>query len=174
MTDRATNIWDPVLRLLHWVTAICFVLNYWLLEQGDFWHRFVGYLLFSVVIVRLIWGFTGPPNARFSLTIFQFTRWQQHFQQLNKRQVDPHEGHNPFGFMWLYLSLCLFLSIAVTGFLLEEVDYFFGSDQLESIHGMLADTLFIFICVHVLAVFIVQWWGKISLIKPMLTGNRRY
>lgn len=173
MTDKGLMIWDPVLRLLHWVTACCFVLNYWVLEQGDFWHRFVGYLLFFMVLVRLIWGFTGPKNARFSLCVLQKSSWQQHFSQLKGRHLHAHEGHNPFGFLWLYASLALFAALATTGFLLEEVDYFFGSDRLEFIHGTLADTLFAGVCIHVLAVFLVQWWGKISLIKPMFTGKRR-
>lgn len=174
MTARSSQIWDPVLRSLHWVFACCFVMNYWVLAPGDFWHRAVGYLLFSVTILRLVWGFTGPPNARFNLHAFQLAQWRHHFQQISQRRLDPLSGHNPFGFVWLYLALSLFLSLATSGFLLEEVDYFFGSDRLEWLHGLLADVLFGLVCVHVLAVFIVQWWGKISLVKPMLTGKRRW
>jgi cytochrome b len=172
MTPHRLMIWDPVLRFLHWSFASCFVMNYWILEQGDFWHRCVGYLLLLLVIARLIWGFTGPDNAKFSVCIFQKSCWQAHFEQLKRRQLHPHEGHNPFGYLWLYVTLGLFIALATTGFLLEEVDYFFGSDRLELIHGTFANTLFALACVHVLAVILVQWWGSISLIKPMITGKR--
>ncbi len=174
MSDRVITVWDPVLRLLHWVTALCFVLNYWVWAQGEFWHRATGYLLFCVVLLRLVWGITGPEPARFSLKALHKTQWKHHFTQLKNRCLDPHEGHNPFGFLWLYACLGLCSALALTGFMLEEVDYFFGSDQLESVHGLLADTLFVLACIHVTAVFILQWWGKLSLVKPMLTGKRRY
>jgi cytochrome b len=56
-------------------------------------------------------------------------------------------------------------------FLLEEIDYFFGSDLLETIHGALADALWLLALIHVCAVLILQWWGRIALIQPMLAGK---
>ena len=173
LATESLRIWDPVLRTLHWVTASIFVLNYWVLEPGGDWHRYLGYTMAGVVIARLAWGLLGPANARFSLQALAAKRWREHLSELRARAVHPCSGHNPFGYLWLYASLGLFCSLALTGFLLEEVDHFFGSDLLESLHGLCADTLFVLACVHVTAVLFVGWWGRIALIRPMLTGTRR-
>jgi cytochrome b len=166
-------IWDPVLRLLHWVAVLVFVLNYWILETGSVWHQSAGYLLLVVVLVRLCWGRFGPANARFSIRALHKEQWIAHFQHLKERKIAPHTGHNPFGYLWLYLALFIFTALGVTGFLLEEIDYFFGSDLLETIHGTLADALWLLALIHVFAVFSLQWWGRIALIRPMLTGKRK-
>lgn len=166
-------VWDPLLRLLHWVFFVCFILNYWVLETGGLWHRITGLLALTAVLCRLFWGFYGPANARFSVKALSTQRWRAHLRHIRQRQFDPRQGHNPFGYVLLYAVLTLFAALAVTGLLLEEVDYFFGSDRLERIHGTLADIVFVLACTHIAAVFIMQWWGKVALIKPMLTGKRR-
>ena len=166
-------IWDPLLRLLHWVFFVCFILNYWVLETGEFWHRTTGLLALLTVLCRVFWGFYGPENARFSVKALSKQQWLAHFKHIRQRQFDPKQGHNPFGYVLLYAVLAIFAALAITGLLLEEVDYFFGSDRLEFIHGTLADLLFVLACIHVAAVFLMQWWGNIGLIKPMLTGKRK-
>jgi cytochrome b len=173
LAGESLRIWDPVLRTLHWVTACLFVLNYWVLEPGSDWHQYLGYAMACVVVVRLVWGRFGPTHARFSLQALAPAHWREHVRELRARAIPPGSGHNPFGYLWLYASLGLFASLALSGFLLEEVDYFFGSDLLESLHGLFADTLFVLACIHVAAVILVGWWGRIELIRPMLTGMRR-
>lgn len=167
------QIWDPVLRLLHWLLSLVFVVNYWLLEHGEFWHRTVGYAGLFIVLCRIVWGYYGPPRARFSWQAITPRAWRLHLLHLQTRQFDADAGHNPFGFLWLYLTLTLVLALATSGFLLEEVDYFFGSDRLESLHGWFADTLFVLAMVHVVAVLLMQWWGRTALIRPMITGKRQ-
>lgn len=173
MAGEPLRIWDPVLRTLHWVTASIFILNYWVLEPGGDWHQYLGYAVACVVLTRVLWGLLGPANARFSLQALGRAHWREHVRELRARAVAPDAGHNPFGFLWLYATLALFTALALSGFLLEEVDYFFGSDLLESLHGLIADTVFVLACVHVTAVLVVGWWGRIELLRPMLTGLRR-
>lgn len=123
-------------------------------------------------MIRIYWGFYGPTNACFNLKCFHLNAWKHHFAELKRRQFSASEGHNPFGYIWLYLALILLCTLAATGFMLEEIDYFFGSDKLEAVHGYLADALFALVCIHIFAVFLMQWWGGIALIKPMITGKR--
>ncbi len=173
MVGEPFRIWDPVLRTLHWVTASIFILNYWVLEPGGDWHQYLGYVMACVVLTRVLWGMLGPVNARFSLQALGAAHWREHLRELRARTIAPDTGHNPFGYLWLYATLGLFATLALSGFLLEEVDYFFGSDLLEGLHGLIADTIFVLACVHVAAVLVVGWWGRIELIRPMLTGLRR-
>lgn len=71
------------------------------------------------------------------------------------------------------LTWGIFIALAVTGFLLEEVDYFFGSSQIEYIHSLLADFMYALALIHVAAILLVSYIGKISLIPPMITGKRK-
>ena len=67
----------------------------------------------------------------------------------------------------------LFIALATTGFLLEETDYFFGSSLVENIHSILANSLYSIVIVHIAAIVLVGWWGRVSLITPMITGKRK-
>ncbi len=66
----------------------------------------------------------------------------------------------------------LFIALAVSGFMFEEIDMFFGNALLESLHAIFANVLYGIVIVHILAVVFVGWWGRIELIKPMITGKR--
>jgi cytochrome b len=63
--------------------------------------------------------------------------------------------------------------LASTGWLHEEVDALYGNDLLQQIHAYTAHTLWIGALVHVAAVFVVQYAGRIELVRPMITGRRR-
>ncbi|MDP5031500.1 cytochrome b/b6 domain-containing protein, partial [Paraglaciecola sp.] len=96
-----------------------------------------------------------------------------HFSHLKNRKIPAKTGHNPIGWLMILFTWLLFIGLAITGFMLEEVDYFFGSSLLEDIHSILSDVLYVFVLIHIAAVFFIAWWGKISLIKPMITGKRK-
>lgn len=73
----------------------------------------------------------------------------------------------------IYALMGLFVLQASSGFLMEEVDYFFGSDEVEAVHAYTADAIFVLVLIHVVAVVVVAWAGRIQLLRPMLTGKRR-
>ena len=58
--------WDLYIRLFHWSLAAGIVANYFLLEEGETLHEWVGYVVCALVVLRLLWGFLGPTRARFS------------------------------------------------------------------------------------------------------------
>ena len=63
---RSIKVWDPVVRSFHWGTALLFVANFTIFEDDSPAHRYAGYLLFGLVLVRLLWGLVGTKYARFS------------------------------------------------------------------------------------------------------------
>ena len=62
------RIWDPLLRLFHWLLAALVIAN-WLL--GKFGpddislHFLLGYAILALLIFRIFWGIAGPEPARF-------------------------------------------------------------------------------------------------------------
>lgn len=167
-----TVIWDRFIRSYHWFIVVAFVLNYFVLEPGEQAHQWVGYSVFALVLLRLLWGMAGPPTARLTEVWPTPSRLRQHLQQLRQRQLPQHEGHNPLGGLMIMTLWLLLIGQGVTGFLLVETHRFFGSSELEAVHAWFAHALYACILVHVSAVLVIGWWGKIALIRPMLTGRR--
>lgn len=162
-----------MVRIIHWVLVVAFTLNYFLLESGSDRHELVGYIALCAVLARIVWALLSVGYASFKHVNLHVENFALHFSHLKNRKVPAKSGHNPIGWLMIFVTWLLFIGLATTGFMLEEVDYFFGSSLVEDIHSILSDVLYIIVLVHTAAVFFVAWWGKISLIQPMITGKRK-
>lgn len=167
-------VWDPFVRVFHWTVASCFLANYFIIEEGGAIHEWVGYVVFGLVVCRIVWGFTGSRNARFSSFLPTPGRINNHFQQMRTRQFDAAEGHNPLGGMMVLFLLIMLVLLGITGYLMENIDYFWGEEWLEELHSAIADITMFAVVVHVSAVICMQKFTGIELIKPMITGSRRH
>lgn len=164
-------IWDRFVRFFHWSTALLFVLNYGFLEEGETLHQWAGYTLGILLILRIIWGVIGSEQARFVDFYPTPTRIKQHINALQKRQVDPHEGHNPLGGAMVIALLFMLSMTALSGWLLTW-DYFWGEEWLEEWHEISANITLAFVFIHVFAVVVMSRLTGIPLIRTMLTGKR--
>lgn len=173
MQPAATEIviWDRFVRFFHWSTASLFLTEFWLLEAGDPPHEWAGYMLGGMLLARIVWGFVGSPNARFSHFYPTQARLKAHIENMRQGSFDPAEGHNPLGgTMVLFLLLMLGLTV-VSGWLLT-CDDFWGEDWLEAWHGWLAGIMQVAVAIHVSAVVFMEYGRGMHLIRPMLTGKR--
>lgn len=166
-------IWDKFVRCFHWLLVLCFCLNYFLLEHGSNIHQAVGYVAAALVIVRIIWGFIGPSNALFKNFTPSFSGIKKHISELRQRKVKQDQGHNPLGALMVFAILALFLLQAITGFLREEIDALYGNSVLTTIHSVSANTIFALVIIHIIAVVVTAYIGKIELVRPMINGKRR-
>ena len=73
----------------------------------------------------------------------------------------------------MMLMLGAMLGLAGSGFLMEEVDYFWGDERLESLHGWLADALAALVALHLLAAVVESIRLRENLPLSMITGRRR-
>jgi cytochrome b len=166
-------IWDKFIRIYHWLIVIGFTLNYFVLEPGEAIHQWIGYSVWALVFARVVWSFVGPQRARLNDFFPTPSRISKHLRELKSRKIPKESGHNAVGGMLILLFWLLLLAQGITGFLLEETDTFFGSTLVENIHEYIAHSLFIGALIHVAAVLLTGWWGRIELIKPMITGRRK-
>jgi cytochrome b len=166
-------LWDRVIRGCHLILVVAFFCNYFLNEEGDDVHAWLGYAAASAVLVRFVWGFVAPGAARWSHCLPTPQRVRHHLGLLLARQPWRALGHSPLGAMVMILMLSLTLALGVTGFMMTEIDRYWGEEWLQDIHDWLADTLLALVAVHVLAALLESWWLRENLVASMLHGRRK-
>lgn len=174
MDGNALFIWPWWVRLAHWTLVLVFVADYFVLEPGSSLHNWLGYGATLLVGLRIALGFfTSNHYASFSSCDLSKGAFRHHFHEFKDRQLNPAAGHNPLGWLMVFAFWALLLVLAVTGFLAEEVGYFFGNRVLDAIHIWAADAMLIAALIHVASVFVVALWGRVPLVRPMITGYRK-
>ena len=172
MTDRV-KLWDPWVRLCHAVLVIAFFGNQFLTEEGEFWHRALGYAAATAVILRFIWGFVASGAAAWSDCWPTPARLRAHLRALVRREPYHRLGHSPLGALVMLTMMTLMALLGLSGFLMEEVDYFWGEDWLEELHEILANGLLGLVGLHVAAAIFESLQVRDNLPRSMITGWRK-
>ncbi|WP_033137296.1 cytochrome b/b6 domain-containing protein [Aeromonas finlandensis] len=170
--NNEINVWDIVVRSFHWCTVLLCVLNLFILEEGERNHRYVGYTLAGLLVIRIAWGFAGSHYAKFSQWFPTPSRVIGYLKATLKGEHPYYAGHNPVGSLMIILLLTCLVGTAVTGILTNYEDLF-GEDVMEGIHERFATALEMAIFVHVIAVIVIDRLTHGDLIRAMLTGKKR-
>lgn len=171
MSAVTLRLWDPLVRLCHWSLAGVFIANYFFTE--DAWHRWLGYYAVAWLALRLVWGFVGAPAARWADFWPTPARLGAHLRALCSGRPYHRLGHSPIGGLVMISMLLLMLGLGVTGFLLEEIDYFWGEDLPLEIHVFFSNALLGLVGLHVTAALVESFRLKENLPLSMVTGKRR-
>lgn len=108
---RHVVAWDLPTRLFHW-TLVVLVLSAWVSFRyaesvSDYllkWHRWNGLAILTLLVWRLLWGFAGPPTARFSSFVKRPASALGYARDLLAGRSRRFLGHNPLG-AWMVLAL---------------------------------------------------------------------
>lgn len=179
------KIWDPVIRLWHWVLA-CVVITNWIF--GEFmtfdtisWHFYLGYTVLGLIGFRLIWGFVGPSPVRWSRLIPRPSQTFGYLETLSKREPSGTPGHNPLGSLSVLALLLVLLGQAGTGLFIESDDFFESGplagyvtqatiNSMTWWHHTLSKALLALVVLHLAAILFYLLWKRENLVKPMITG----
>lgn len=162
-------IWDPIVRLFHWSVALLFLLNYFILEEGSDWHEWAGYYILGALVVRIVWGFMGSPNARFISFFPSYKKVKHHITLMRSGIIPEDNGHNPVGALMIFALLFCLLITGLSGWSLDG--WFWGEDWAENIHEIFANTTFTLVVIHIFAVVFFSIKGPRNLIVQMVTGK---
>lgn len=120
---KRSRAWDPLVRLTHWGIAAVVILNGLILEGGDQPHIVAGYVALSLLVLRLIWGFVGTEEARFSAFPPSPSGAMAHMRNIMSGKVETHRSHNPLGALMVY-ALWAALAVVIATGLTMEADVF--------------------------------------------------
>lgn len=168
-------VWDWPVRLTHWFFVFAVVVMWWTGEEGLFeWHSKLGYVILTLVVSRLIWGFVGSYHARFVHFVRDWTTIARYIKA-------PFEtvGHNPLGALSVLALLGVLLFQGMTGlFSADDVafdgplSYLAGdfSHTVTDLHEASWVALQGLIVLHIGAVIFYQWRKKQPLVQAMVRG----
>jgi len=167
------RIWDPFVRVFHWLLVIGFAVNFFeIVRPGKYPHRVIGYVVLGLIAARLIWGLVGPRHARFIDFVRSPRRILAHLGDLLRHRDGRYLGHNPAGGAMVMALLLVTLLVGVSGWL-TRTDWFFGVKWIEEAHEILANAMLALVVLHVLGVIHACWRHRENLVLSMVTGRKR-
>lgn len=177
-------VWDRVVRLFHWSLVISFVVMYVTSQSGmQVLHSYIGYFVAAILLVRLLWGFTGSRYARFCSFLYPVREVRRYVTSVLRGTPLHYTGHNPAGALMVYAILLVMLGLIATGFITLATIEFEGplvsllndiSDDaayfFQDLHHFLVDVMWIFISLHILGVITASIQHQENLVKAMISG----
>lgn len=183
--NGAVLVWDVPVRLFHWLLVLLIGFS-WLSGEMEWmtWHLYSGYAVLTLILFRIIWGFSGSTHARFADLIYGPRSVITYMKTLPSRTAVKFAGHNPLGGISVMLIiLCLLVQtgtglfanddIITEGPLVKHVSKEL-SDWLTTIHKYNFNVLLVLIGAHVAAVLYYLVYKSENLIKPMFTGRKQF
>ena len=166
------RVWDPFVRIFHWVLVAAFVVAYF--SHGGYLavHRWSGYVITALVLLRVVWGFVGAKHARFAEFVPAPQKLAAYLGLLLRAREPRHEGHNPAGGAMIVLMLALLAALCVTGIMLDT-PRFRDDRDFKEIHDLLTDATLVCIVLHLVGVTYASWRHRENLVAAMITGRKR-
>ncbi|MFA9461162.1 cytochrome b/b6 domain-containing protein [Thiohalorhabdus sp. Cl-TMA] len=118
LPKETVRVWDPLVRLSHWMVAAAFLLAYFLAEEALQLHVWLGYLVGILVLIRIAWGFFGTRHARFTDFLPAPAVLKGYIQGLFRGDEPRFLGHNPLGGIMVVLLLAALALTTLTGIML--------------------------------------------------------
>jgi len=114
---RATTekVWDPLVRVGHWLLVALFAVSYLSGEEGGRLHVWSGYAIAAILVIRVVWGFVGPKHARFTDFLFTPARIARYVRNLVAGHPKRFIGHSPAGGVMVVLLLAALAGTTFTG-----------------------------------------------------------
>lgn len=177
-SDMRIQVWDLPLRLFHWLLLTAVAVAFVSVQIGGnamVWHGRAGIAVAGLVAFRIVWGFIGSTNARFT----SFVRGPAAIKAYLRGEWRG-VGHNPIGAYSVLALLALVCAQAVTGlFANDDISYqghlyaLVGSDlssKITGIHKFFEPVMIILVGLHVAAIGFYAKVKKDNLTIPMITG----
>lgn len=184
--ENTVKVWDPFVRIFHWVLVLSFFIAY--ITEEDFLtiHSFAGYTVLTLLVLRIVWGIIGTRHARFSDFTYSLQAIKDFIKDTVYLRAKRYLGHNPAGGAMILLMIVSLLITTLTGvavYGLEEqagplASWFtqkesFWGEFFEEVHEFFANFTLLLVFVHVAGVIVESFIHKENLVKSMIDGEKR-
>lgn len=178
-------VWDLLVRAGHWLLVAGFATAYVTAEESESIHVWAGYLVGTVVIVRVLWGMVGPRHARFADFVRGPREVAAYLAGLVRGGGRRYLGHNPAGgamVVALLLSLALTVGAGLTLYAVDEGEgplaglvprSHAAEDALEDFHEFAANATLGLVILHVAGVLLSSLAHRENLVRSMVIGHKR-
>ena len=178
----AVKVWDLPTRLFHWLllASVCgSALSVFYFENMA-WHAYCGYVVLTLLLFRLAWGFTGGHWSRFASFIPSVQRSLAYLRQPDNWQ---QPGHNPLA-AWSVWSMLIVLFMQVASGLCADDDAGFSGPVSALVSNRAVELLTFYhadigkwilgllIGLHLGAVLFHTFYKRQPLVRAMVSGYR--
>lgn len=183
---QLVKVWDPFVRIFHWVLVLAFFIAY--ITEEDFLtiHSYAGYTVLALIVLRIIWGVIGTRHARFTDFVYSPQTIKHFLKETLYLRAKRYLGHNPAGGAMVILLLVSLLMTTITGLAVygagEQAGpmaaWFSGGskfweDVYEEVHEFFANFTLFLVFVHVAGVIVESFIHKENLVKSMIDGMKK-
>jgi cytochrome b len=181
-----TRVWDLPTRLFHWVLALCVVASIVSAKIGGnamAWHFRLGYVVFTLLAFRLLWGLIGGHWSRFASFLYSPAAVLRYLRGGSSADEHHDVGHSPLGAFSVFGLLGLLAVQVGTGLFADDeiantgplIRFVSGatSSALTSWHKTWGQWLVItLIVLHVAAIVFYLLGRRRNLLRPMIVGDK--
>ena len=184
---KAVRVWDLPTRIFHWLLAACVVGSVISAKVGGnamVWHFRLGYVVFTLLAFRILWGLVGGRWSRFASFVYAPATVVRYLRGQAGTNEHLDVGHNPLGAFSVFGLLALLAAQVGTGLFADDdisntgplIKFVSGatSSLLTKWHKNFGQWLIIvLVLLHVGAIIFYLVKKNQNLVSPMLTGDKR-
>ncbi len=183
---QRVRVWDPLVRIFHWSLAAGFATAFIVEDDLLGVHVWAGYLVLSLIAVRLVWGVIGTRHARFGDFVHGPAEIKTYLVDVLRFRAPRYLGHNPAGGAMILLLLLAVTATGLSGMALYGAQEFAGplaslmsgmpessGEALEEVHEFFANFTLVLVIAHLAGVAFSSLSHRENLIGAMITGFKR-
>lgn len=168
-----TLIFDLPVRVFHWLLAAGFtaaaVIALALGEHSRLfpYHAIIGLVLAALVLLRILWAFTGTRYARAGSLLHSPAALLRYLLAALTGRGERHAGHNPASAYAALAMFALILGLAVTGVMMAR-----GNEAVEGAHEIMVYAFIAVSVAHLLGVALHTVRHKEAISLSMVHGRK--
>jgi cytochrome b len=179
------RVWDLPTRVFHWALVAAVIGLVTTAQLGGAameWHFRFGYLVLSLLLFRIIWGFAGGHWSRFSNFMFSP---RQVLAYLKGQTEHTSPGHNPLGALSVFAMLLILMLQVASGLFSDDEIAATGPLAKWATGAQIAKATFYhkeigklfilaLVVLHIAAILFYLYRRRLNLVRPMLLGDREF
>jgi cytochrome b len=182
----AVRVWDLPTRAFHWILALCMVGSVLSAKIGGnamVWHFRFGYVVFTLLAFRLLWGLVGGRWSRFASFVYAPGTVIRYLRGQGRADEHLDVGHNPLGSVSVFALLGFLMLQVATGLVADDEIATVGPLN-RFVSGAVAGLathwhkdygqwiVLALVALHVAAIVYYLVRKKVDLVRPMLVGDK--